>query len=31
MEDPLKQHFGHVKKGYEILNIPPMFVYEASK
>ncbi len=31
MEDPLRHHFGSVKKAYEILNIPPMFLYEASK
>lgn len=31
MEKPLRRHFGTVKKGYEILNIPPMFVYEATK
>lgn len=31
MEEPLRQHFGQVTKGYEILNIPPMFVYEATK
>jgi phospholipid N-methyltransferase len=31
MEAPLRQHFGQVEKEYELLNIPPMFAYRASK
>ena len=31
MEDPLREHFGRVEKEYELLNIPPMFAYRASK
>ena len=31
MEQPLRQHFGRVKKEYELRNIPPMFAYEAMK
>jgi len=29
MEKPLREHFDHVTKEYEILNIPPMYAYEA--
>lgn len=31
MEGPLRRHFGRVEKEYELLNIPPMFAYRASK
>lgn len=31
MEKPLRRHFGRVHKEYEILNLPPMFAYEAMK
>jgi len=31
MEKPLRRYFGHVHKEYEILNLPPMFAYQASK
>jgi len=31
MEQPLRRHFDHVKREYEILNLPPMFAYEAQK
>lgn len=31
MEKPLRRHFGDVHKEYEILNLPPMFAYRASK
>jgi len=31
MEDPLREHFGRVHKEYEILNLPPMFAYQAMK
>lgn len=31
MEKPLRRHFGHVHKEYEILNLPPMFAYQATK
>jgi phospholipid N-methyltransferase len=31
MEKPLRRHFGHVHKEYEIFNIPPMFAYQAAK
>lgn len=31
MEGPLRRHFGHVEKEYEILNLPPMFAYAAAK
>lgn len=31
MEKPLQQHFEHVRKEYELLNLPPMFAYEATK
>lgn len=31
MEKPLRRHFPRVKKEYEILNLPPMFAYEALK
>ncbi len=31
MEEPLRAHFPQVKKEYELLNIPPMFAYEALK
>lgn len=29
MEKPLRQHFDHVTKEYELFNIPPMYAYEA--
>ncbi len=29
MEKPLREHFDHVTKEYELLNIPPMYAYEA--
>ncbi len=31
MEKSLRQHFGRVHKEYELLNLPPMFAYEAMK
>ena len=31
MEDPLRRHFSHVEKEYILLNIPPMYAYEARK
>lgn len=31
MEDPLRHHFPHVEKEYILLNIPPMYAYEARK
>jgi phospholipid N-methyltransferase len=31
MEKPLRHHFGHVHKEYELLNIPPMYAYQAAK
>jgi phospholipid N-methyltransferase len=31
MEKPLRHHFGSVIKEYELLNLPPMFAYEARK
>lgn len=31
MEKPLRRHFEHVHKEYEILNLPPMFAYRATK
>lgn len=31
MEKPLRRHFGRVHKEYELLNLPPMFAYEAMK
>ena len=31
MEKPLRRHFNHVHKEYEIFNIPPMFAYQAAK
>lgn len=31
MEEPLREHFPEVQKEYELLNIPPMFAYEARK
>ncbi len=31
MEKPLQRHFGNVHKEYEILNLPPMFAYQATK
>jgi len=31
MEKPLRRHFDSVTREYEILNLPPMFAYEALK
>lgn len=31
LKEPLKKVFGNVKTGFEILNIPPMTVYDAVK
>lgn len=31
MEEPLRQHFERVHKEYEILNLPPMYAYQATK
>lgn len=31
MEEPLRQHFEHVHKEYELLNLPPMYAYQATK
>ncbi|WP_179862183.1 class I SAM-dependent methyltransferase [Longibacter salinarum] len=31
MEKPLRRHFDTVKREYELLNVPPMFAYEALK
>lgn len=31
MEKPLRRYFKHVEKEYVLINIPPMFAYEARK
>lgn len=31
MEKPLRRHFEHVEKEYELINIPPMYAYKATK
>lgn len=31
MEKPLRRHFDHVTREYELFNLPPMFAYEALK